>query len=359
MTAATNVVGEAVRTLHRVIIESVSPEVDAGRFAIKRIVGDELRVRADIYADGHDSLGARLLWRREDERAWNEVPMRLDNNDRWEARFKLEKLGRYLYTVVGWADAFGSWSKDLKKRADAGQDIAVDVLIGAEIVREASGRARGADAKQLVDIAAKLKDVAKKDRDTALAIAQNAELALLVNTWRDRTVDTRYERELAVVVDPEKARFSAWYELFPRSVTTDAKRHGTFKDVIDRLPYVAGMGFDILYMPPIHPIGRSERKGKNNSTTPAADDTGSPWAIGAKEGGHKAIHPQLGTLEEFKTLVAKARRVGDGYRARHCVSVRAGSSVCERASGVVSRAAGWDRAVRGESAEEISGYLSL
>jgi starch synthase (maltosyl-transferring) len=258
LTAATNVVGEAVRTLHRVIVESVSPEVDAGRFAIKRIVGDELRVRADIYADGHDSLGARLLWRRENERTWNEVPMRLDNNDRWEARFKLEKLGRYLYTVVGWADAFGSWSKDLKKRADAGQDIAVDVLIGAGIVREASGRARGTDAKQLVDIAAKLKDVAKKDRDTALAIAQNAELALLVNTWRDRTVDTRYryERELAVVVDPEKARFSAWYELFPRSVTTDAKRHGTFKDVIDRLPYVAGMGFDILYMPPIHPIGR-------------------------------------------------------------------------------------------------------
>ncbi len=310
MTVEATVVGVAVRTLHRVIIEGVSPQVDAGRFAIKRVVGDELRVRADIYADGHDSLGARLLWRREDERDWNEAPMRFDNNDRWEGVFKLEKLGRYLYTLVAWTDAFGSWSKDLKKRADAGQDISVDVLIGAEIVREASGRARGAEAKKLADAAAKLKELAKKDRDGALAISQNAELALLVNAWRDRTADTRYERELAVVVDPEKARFSTWYELFPRSVTTDPKRHGTFKDVINRLPYVAGMGFDILYLPPIHPIGRSERKGKNNSTTPAADDTGSPWAIGAKEGGHKAIHPQLGTLEDFKTLVLKARELG-------------------------------------------------
>jgi starch synthase (maltosyl-transferring) len=310
LTVATTVIGEAVRTLHRVIIEGVSPEVDAGRFAVKRIVGDELSVRADIYADGHDSLGARLLWRHEDERDWNEGPMRLDNNDRWEGGFKLAKLGRYLYTVVAWADAFGSWSKDLKKRADAGQDISVDVLIGAEIVRGASERARGGDAKKLADAAAKLKELAKKDRDGALAISQNAELAVLVNTWRDRGVDTRYERELAVVVDPEKARFSTWYELFPRSVTTDPKRHGTFKDVIDRLPYVAGMGFDVLYLPPIHPIGRSERKGKNNSTTPAADDTGSPWAIGAKEGGHKAIHAQLGTLEDFKTLVTKARELG-------------------------------------------------
>ena len=311
LTVATTVVGEAVRTLQRVIIESVSPEVDAGRFPIKRIVGDELRVRADIYADGHDSLGARLLWRRDDEREWNEAPMRLDNNDRWEGGFKLEKLGRYLYTVVAWTDAFGSWSKDLKKRADAGQDISVDVLIGVDIVRQAADRASGGDLKKLMDIAAvRLKESAKKDRAGALAVAQNPELALLVNAWRDRTGDTRYERELAVVVDPEKARFSTWYELFPRSVTTDPKRHGTFKDVIDRLPYVAGMGFDILYMPPIHPIGRSERKGKNNSTTPAADDTGSPWAIGAKEGGHKAIHPQLGTLEEFKLLVRKARELG-------------------------------------------------
>jgi starch synthase (maltosyl-transferring) len=307
---ATNVVGEAVRALRRVVIESVSPEVDAGRFAIKRVLGDELRVRADIYADGHDSLGARLLWRREHERTWNESPMRFDNNDMWEGKFKLETLGRYLYTVVAWMDAFGSWSKDLKKRADAGQDISVDVLIGAEIVREASERARGADAKKLADAAAKLKELAKKDRDGALAISQNAELALLVNAWRDRAVDSRYERELAVVVDPEKARFSTWYELFPRSVTTDPKRHGTFKDVIDRLPYVAGMGFDILYLPPIHPIGRLERKGKNNSTTPAADDTGSPWAIGAKEGGHKSIHPQLGTLDEFRKLVLKARELG-------------------------------------------------
>ncbi len=311
MTVASNAIGEAVRALRRVVIEGVEPAVDGGRFAIKRTVGDEVRVRADIYTDGHDSLAARLLWRREDERAWNEVPMRLDNNDRWEGTFRAEKLGRYLYTIVAWVDAFGSWCKDLKKRAEAGQDISVDVLIGAELARVASERARGAEAKKIGEAAAKLKDLAaKKDREGAVAIAQGVELALLVNAWRDRGEDARYERELAVVVDPVKARFSTWYELFPRSVTTDQKRHGTFKDVMDRLPYVAGMGFDVLYMPPIHPIGRAERKGKNNSTTPATDDTGSPWAIGAKEGGHKAIHPQLGTLDDFKAMVARAKELG-------------------------------------------------
>jgi starch synthase (maltosyl-transferring) len=310
LTVASNAIGEAVRTLRRVVIEGVEPEVDGGRFAIKRTVGDEVRVRADIYADGHDSLAARLLWRREEERAWNEVPMRLDNNDRWEGAFRAEKLGRYLYSIVAWVDAFGSWSKDLKKRADAGQDISVDVLIGAEMARAASERARGAEAKKMADAAAKLKDLAKKDPDGAVAIALGVELALLVNAWRDRADDAHYQHELAVVVDPVKARFSTWYELFPRSVTTDPKRHGTFKDVMDRLPYVAGMGFDVLYLPPIHPIGRSERKGKNNSTTPAPDDTGSPWAIGSKEGGHKEIHPQLGTLDEFKSLVARAKELG-------------------------------------------------
>jgi starch synthase (maltosyl-transferring) len=310
LTVATTVIGQSVRATRRVVIERVEPEVDGGRFAIKRTVGDEVRVRADIYADGHDLLGAVLLCRRAGESAWTEVPMRLVNNDRWEGKFRVEALGRYVYTIVAWVDAFRTWSADLQKRVDAGQDISVDVLIGAEMARAAADRSRGPEAKKLAEAVAKLKDGAKKDRGAVLEIALDPELALLVNRNRDQTADARYEKELAVVVDPEKARFSAWYEMFPRSCTTDPKRHGTFRDCIDRLPYIAAMGFDVLYLPPIHPIGRVERKGKNNSTTPLPEDTGSPWAIGAKEGGHKAIHPQLGSLQDLKTLVGKAEDFG-------------------------------------------------
>ena len=303
-------IGQSVHALRRVVIERVEPEVDGGRFPIKRTVGEEVQVRGDIYADGHDLLGAMLLYRTAGESAWAEVPMRMVNNDRWGARFRVKTLGRYVYTIVAWVDAFRTWSADLQKRAAAGQDIAVDVLIGAEIVRAAAGRARGGDAKKLAEVAATLKESAKGNRETAMRFALDAELTSLVNASRDRTADARYEKELAVVVDPEKARFSAWYEMFPRSCTTDPKRHGTFRDCIDRLPYIAGMGFDILYLPPIHPIGRAERKGKNNSTTPLAGDPGSPWAIGATEGGHKAIHPQLGSLEDLKALVGKAKELG-------------------------------------------------
>jgi starch synthase (maltosyl-transferring) len=310
LSVATTEIGQSVRALRRVVIEGVEPEVDGGRFAIKRTVGEEVRVRADIYADGHDLLGAMLLYRRAGESAWAEVPMRLDNNDRWEGRFRVEELGRYAYTIVAWVDAFRTWSADLQKRAQAGQDISVDVLIGAELARAAGARAHGVQAKKLAEAAARLKDGAKKDRDAVLGLAQDPELTLLVNGNRDRAADARYEKELTVVVDPEKARFSAWYEMFPRSCTTDPKRHGTFRDCVDRLPYIAGMGFDVLYLPPIHPIGRAERKGKNNSTTPLPDDTGSPWAIGAKEGGHKAIHPQLGSLQDLKGLVTKAGELG-------------------------------------------------
>jgi starch synthase (maltosyl-transferring) len=310
LTVATTVIGQSVRALHRVVIEHVEPEVDGGRFPIKRTVGEEVRVRADIYADGHDLLGAMLLYRAVGDETWAEVPMRVVNNDRWEASLRVKTLGRYAYTIVAWVDGFRTWSADLRKRADAGQEIAVDVLIGAEIVRAAAGRASGRDAKKLTEAAAKLKSSAKEDREVALGVALNLELAMLVSGNRDRAADTRYEKELAVVVDLEKARFSAWYEMFPRSCTTDAKRHGTFRDCVDRLPYIAGMGFDILYLPPIHPIGRAERKGKNNSTTPLPEDTGSPWAIGAKEGGHKAIHPQLGSLEDLKALVGRAQDFG-------------------------------------------------
>jgi starch synthase (maltosyl-transferring) len=301
---------ESVCALRRVVIERVEPEIDGGRFPIKRIVGDKVRVRADIFADGHDLLGAALLYRPPDKTDWIEEPMRLVENDRWEASFKVEELGRYIYTVVAWVDHFRSWSGDLLKRAEAGQDIAVDVLVGAEIVRGAVDRASGADSRNLADTSAKWKDFSTRDREAALIAARSPELGLLVNRNRDRNADTKYQKELVVVVDPLKARFSTWYEMFPRSCTTDAQHHGTLRDCIDRLDYIAGMGFDVLYLPPIHPIGRTERKGKNNSTSPSPEDTGSPWAIGAKEGGHKAIHPQLGTLDDLKLLQRKAAEFG-------------------------------------------------
>ncbi len=310
MNTPTTVIGQSVRELRRVVIERVEPTVDGGRFPIKRTVGERVRVKADIYANGHDLVRAVLLCRQANETKWVEEAMRLVENDRWEGDFKVETLGRYVYTVVGWVDGFQSWSADLLKRAEAGQDISVDVLVGAEIVQASADRARGADSKKLAEAAAKLREFSTLDREAALRVAQSPELALLVNRNRDRSADTTYERELIVVVDPEKARFSAWYEMFPRSCITDPKRHGTFRDCIDRLDYVAGMGFDVLYLPPIHPIGRTERKGKNNSTSPSLEDTGSPWAIGAEEGGHKAIHPQLGTLDDLKLLQRKARELG-------------------------------------------------
>ena len=310
MNAPTTVIGEAVQALRRVVIEGVEPQVDGGRFPIKRTIGEKVQVRADIYADGHDVLCAALLYRPAGESAWIEKEMRLVENDRWQGEFKVEKLGRYAYTVVAWVDGWGSWSADLLKRAEAGQELSVDVLVGAEIVRAAAVRARGMDAKKLTEAAAKLKEFSVRDREAAVKLAGSSELEVVVNRNRDRAADSRYEKELIVVVDPEKARFSAWYEMFPRSCTTDPKRHGTFRDCIDRLGYIAGMGFDVLYLPPIHPIGKTERKGKNNSTSPLPEDTGSPWAIGAKEGGHKAIHAQLGTVEDLKQLQLKARELG-------------------------------------------------
>ena len=310
MNAPTTVIGEAVQALRRVVIEGVEPQVDGGRFPIKRTIGEKVQVRADIYADGHDVLCAALLYRRAGESAWIEKEMRLVENDRWQGEFKVEKLGRYAYTVVAWVDGWGSWSADLLKKAEAGQELSVDVLVGAEIVRAAAVRARAVDAKKLTEAAAKLKEFSVRDREAAVKLAGSSELEVVVNRNRDRAADSRYEKELIVVVDPEKARFSAWYEMFPRSCTTDPKRHGTFRDCIDRLGYIAGMGFDVLYLPPIHPIGKTERKGKNNSTSPLPEDTGSPWAIGAKEGGHKAIHAQLGTVEDLKQLQLKARELG-------------------------------------------------
>ncbi len=288
----------------RVVIEHVDPEIDAGRFPIKRVVGERVVVEADVFADGHDELTCVLLHRASGAAGWEEVPMRPLVNDRWRGEFQVPALGRHQYTLEAWVDHFHTWSRDLVRRLEAGQDVEVDLQIGARIVAEVAGRAEGDDAAALREAARAL--TARRGERTALS----PELAALMARHPDRCHATRYERELEVLVDRPLARFSAWYELFPRSTSPKPGRSGTFKDVQARLPYVAGMGFDVLYLPPIHPIGRAYRKGPNNAVRSTPDDPGSPWAIGGPEGGHKAIHPELGTMEDLERLVAAAKRHG-------------------------------------------------
>jgi starch synthase (maltosyl-transferring) len=292
----------------RVVIESVQPEIDAGRFPIKRIAGDTVEVEADVFADGHDHVTARVLYRFQAVSSWTAVPMQPLGNDRWRGEFPVTNAGEYFYTVAGWIDHFDTWQSDLEKRIAAGQDIRVDLLIGAQLVEQATARAEGEDAAALRRWAALLRatDVIPAAQTAAL----DPELAATMARVLDPAMESRYDRELRVTVDREKARYSAWYEMFPRSTALEPGRHGTFRDCEARLDYVARLGFDVLYLPPIYPIGQSFRKGKNNSPSAEPGDTGSPWAIGAKEGGHTAIHPQLGTLADFRSLVERAASKG-------------------------------------------------
>jgi starch synthase (maltosyl-transferring) len=290
----------------RVVIEGVKPEIDAGRFAIKRTAGEKVTVEADIFADGHDLLAAVLKYRRKKDEQWTEVPMAPLGNNRWRGEFRVEEIGRYLYTIEGWMDRFGTWREGLAKKIAAGQDVSEDMLMGALLVEKASKRASGDDRKKLENYAAALRSNGGKKVARDLA----DELVRLMEKYPDRRFAARYERDLGVTVDRERARFSTWYELFPRSFALKPGAHGGFQDLEKILPYVASMGFDVLYLPPIHPVGRAHRKGKNNAVAAAPGDPGSPWAIGSDEGGHKAIHPQLGTLEDFRRLVAKAKEHG-------------------------------------------------
>jgi starch synthase (maltosyl-transferring) len=292
----------------RVVIESVEPEIDAGRYAIKRIAGDQVEVDADIFADGHDHVAARLLFRFAQIPGWTAVPMQPLGNDRWRGSFPVVRLGEYVYTVAGWIDHFDTWRSDLEKRIAAGQDVRVDLMNGAQLIEQAAERAGRDDADVLRRWASQLRNA--NDAKVAEKTALDPALAALMAEYLDPAMETRYERELRVTVDREKARFSAWYEMFPRSAGAEPGHHGTFRDCEGRLDYVARLGFDVLYLPPIHPIGRSFRKGKNNSVTAEANDAGSPWAIGAKEGGHVAIHPELGTLEDFQHLLRAAGKKG-------------------------------------------------
>ena len=283
--------------LRRVVVENVYPEVDGGRFPIKRVVGEQVIVSADVHADGHDKVAAALLYRRAGDEAWSEVRMEGAGNDRWSAAFGVESLVDYEYTVDGWVDRFGTWRDELSKKFGAGQDVSSELLEGSVLVRD-------------VPEASAILGNATLPPDERVAIGLGDELARAMAARPDRTRATQYDRVLRVMVERERARTGAWYEMFPRSAGTDPTRSATFDEAAARLPYVAGMGFDVLYLPPIHPIGRSFRKGRNNSLTAEPGDPGSPWAIGSDEGGHMAVEPGLGTIEDFDRFVAAANRLG-------------------------------------------------
>ena len=300
----------AVGHPERVTITNVSPQLDGGRYAIKRVTGDEVKVSADIVADGHEVLSAVVLHRLDGERRWNEVAMTPTENDRWEASFRVSSVGQHVYTFQAWIDAFKTWRRDMLRRVETGQGTPVDLQIGAELIARAAERATGAESTELQRRADAVRASAERDPGFAAEQALDEQLARLMGKYPDRRLASVYEKTLPITVDREKARFSAWYEMFPRSCSPEPGRHGTFRDCIARLPYVAAMGFDVLYLPPIHPIGCDHRKGKNNSTVAGPDDVGSPWAIGSRDGGHKSILRELGTMEDFHALVDAARRQG-------------------------------------------------
>ena len=291
----------------RVVIARLSPEIDGGRFPIKRVVGEKVVVEADVFADGNDLVACRLLYWR-DGTDPQVSPMKPLGNDRFRGEFCVAKLGGYRYMVEGWIDRFQTWRKDLEKRIVAGQDVSVDLLIGVGLIEGAAARAKGADAEALLEWARRVRESAKEASQAAIAL--DLDLLTLVQQYPDRALATRYDKELSVVVDRQQAGFSAWYEVFPRSCSANPKRHGTFQDCEQWLPYISSMGFDVVYLPPIHPIGNTFRKGKNNSVSAQPEDVGSPWAIGSPEGGHKSVHPELGTLDDFRRFLAKAAEHG-------------------------------------------------
>jgi starch synthase (maltosyl-transferring) len=294
----------------RVVIEHVRPQIDDGRFPVKRVVGDIVIVEAAVFADGHDQVACRVLHWRQNSSDPHASSMKPLGNDLWRGEFSVSAVGRYQYTVEGWMDRFLTWRGDLGKRIAAGQDTRIDLLAGSSLIDESASRAAavGNHAKTLRAWSERLRRA--QTEECARAVSTDDELLELMQQYPDWSSATRYHKQLDVVVDREKARFSSWYEMFPRSCSTQPGRHGTLRDCEARLPYVASMGFDVVYLPPIHPIGNTFRKGKNNTSPASPDDVGSPWAIGSSKGGHTAIHPQLGTIQDFEHFRRKAKDHG-------------------------------------------------
>ncbi|MGD2152378.1 MAG: alpha-1,4-glucan--maltose-1-phosphate maltosyltransferase [Gemmatimonadales bacterium] len=294
----------------RLVIEDVAPQIDCGRYPAKRIVGDVCHVRATVFMDGHVLLAARLMVREPGRRAWISFPMHYDINfDRFEGSFRVDCVGRWLYTVETWPDRFATWRSELEKKLRAGLDVHVELLEGAALVREASEHAAGTAREKLL-AAAEWLESEGAGIDQRARLALDPDLASLVAGFPDPAGLTRHEPPLSLTVDREPARFSAWYEMFPRSQGPRPGVHGTFETAAEQLPRLADLGFDVVYLPPIHPVGSTHRKGRNNSLAAGPGDPGSPWAIGNESGGHTAVEPQLGRLADFERFVKAAKRLG-------------------------------------------------
>ena len=287
----------------RVAIDRIIPDVDGGRFAAKRVVNQPVLIAADIVCDGHDELECRLHVRRAGHEVWTSLPMSCEGNDRWQASFTPGLVGPWEYTVSGRVDHFASWRRDLGLRAEAGEDLTGELAEGRLLIEAVAARAAGTDAAELAAFA-----VALTPKGWPQTV-HNGRLLALMSRHADRSLETWLTTPRPLWVDRERAAFGSWYEAFPRSWGPEGQ-HGTLADLADRLEYVAGMGFDVLYLTPIHPIGQSFRKGRNNALTATADDVGSPWGIGSEVGGHTAIHPDLGTFADFEYLRQQAARHG-------------------------------------------------
>jgi starch synthase (maltosyl-transferring) len=291
----------------RIIIENVLPQLDGGAFFIKRIIGQTVVVTADVFSDGHDIMACCVKFKHEKDKNWQEVRMQPTENDTWKTDFKVEKQGYYSYFIEGWVDYALNWQHGTERKIQDNQYVESELLEGAEYVKAVSKLADKTEKAYLKTVYDYFSN--KSQYDNAIREATSHELTQVFKKYPIRFLENK-SAELKVYVDRKKALFSTWYEFFPRSASSEAGKHGTFKDCVRLLTRVAEMGFDTLYFPPIHPIGEVNRKGKNNATNASAGDVGSPWGIGSHHGGHKSTNPELGTIEDFKKLVQKAQDLG-------------------------------------------------
>jgi starch synthase (maltosyl-transferring) len=291
----------------RIVIENLSPQIDCGAYFIKRIVGQTINVSADVFSDGHDIIECCVKFKHESDENWQEVRMVPRENEQWTATFKVEKQGLYSYFVEGWVDYALNWQHGTERKIQDNQYVKSELLEGAEYVNSVMNLANDSEKEYLAKLAAYFTN--EFEYDIAIREAMSSELHQIFKKYPIRFIENK-SKELQVYVDRKKALFSTWYEFFPRSASPEEGKHGTFKDCERLLPRVAAMGFDTLYFPPIHPIGEVNRKGKNNATNAQPGDVGSPWGIGSQYGGHKSTHPELGSIDDFKSLVKKAKDLG-------------------------------------------------
>jgi starch synthase (maltosyl-transferring) len=288
----------------RVVIENVQPLVDGGLYPAKRTIGETVQVSASIFGDGHDHIRASVLYKKTDVDKWNSIEMQPTYNDEWQASFKVEEQGKYVFTIHAWIDHFDTWYDGFKKKAAAKVDVKVELMEGALFLKTLAENGKA----NLLNLATKLENTTKHKEAIELVLSDG--FAQMVKDYPLKENETKLDREIEIVVEHAKANFSAWYEFFPRSSSLERGKHGTFQDCTKLLPRIAAMGFDVLYFPPIHPIGKINRKGKNNNVHAKSGEPGSPWAIGSDEGGHKSILPELGTLADFKKLVKDSKGYG-------------------------------------------------